>query len=93
MKKPNPLSKDVRTAKLKKDMTAPSPGDYDVEKSFSKTHAAGFNYKIASGKIRSFVEDYKKAKSFLPGIGSYEITSKAYDRLTRSPPLHKTLRH
>ena len=92
-KSKNPKQQDERTGKCKKDLTKPSPGDYNIEAAFSKTQSMNIKFKIATGKITCFVDDYKKAKSFLPGIGAYNVSGKSYDRVSRSPAASKTLRH
>jgi hypothetical protein len=84
---------EERTGKIKKDPTKPSPGDYNVEASYNKTQSVNIRYKLGTGKLKCFVDDYKKAKDFLPGIGAYNVSGKSYDRVSRSPTAFKTLRH
>jgi len=49
-------------------------------------------HKIGSEKIDCFVDKAQKAKSYLPGIGAYKVTSKAYDLLSKSPISIRKLR-
>jgi hypothetical protein len=82
-----------RMSKITKDLTKPAPGDYKTEDAFEKTQATNIKYRVPASKNISFFEEYKKRKSYLPGIGTYDVTIKALDRVTRSPPLNKTMRH
>jgi hypothetical protein len=82
-----------RMSKITKEMDKPAPGDYKTEDAFEKTQATNIRYRVPASKNISYFEEYKKRKSYLPGIGSYEITNKALDRITRSPPLNRTMRH
>ena len=79
--------------KIAKDISKPAPGDYKIEDAFEKTQATNIKYRVPACKINSFFEEYKKRKSYLPGIGSYEVTNRTLDRVTRSPPLNRTMRH
>ena len=89
--KPNPATE--RTSPIRKDPTKPSPGDYKEDEAFSKTQLTNIRFGVPKGKIISFVEEYKKKKSYLPGIGLYEIKNSAFDIITRSSPLNRTMRH
>lgn len=82
-----------RMDKIKKDPNKPAPGDYNIEESFNKTQTKNLNYKIGSEKIRCFIDEAQKQKSFLPGIGCYKVSPKAYDFLSKSPQSIRTLRH
>jgi hypothetical protein len=79
--------------KITKDMTKPAPGDYKTEDAFEKTQATNIKYRVPSCKLTSFFEEYKKRKSYLPAIGSYDVTNRTLDRVTKSPPLNRMLRH
>lgn len=89
--KPNPATE--RTSPIRKDSSKPAPGDYKDSEAFSKTQLTNFRFGVPKGKITSFVEDYKKRKNFLPGIGLYDIKNSALDIITRSSPLNRTMRH
>jgi hypothetical protein len=93
MKDLKPHPEIERTSRIVKDMTKPAPGDYKTEEAFEKTQATNIKYKVDQAKLSSFVDDYKKRKSYLPGIGIYEVSNRLLDRVTRSPPLNRTLRH
>ena len=82
-----------RMSKITKDMGKPAPGDYKTEDAFEKTQATNIKYRLASCKLTSYFEEYKKRKSYLPGIGQYDVTNRVLDRVTRSPPLNRTMRH
>lgn len=64
-----------------------------MEAAYSKTQTMNIKFKIGTGKLSCFIDEYKKAKSHLPGIGAYEVSGKSYDRVVRSPTTSKTLRH
>lgn len=81
-----------RGAKIVKDMSKPAPGDYKFDEAFDKTQSVNIMYKVPAGKIRNFVDEYKKFKNYLPAIGTYDVTNKVLDRVTRSSPL-KIKRH
>ena len=89
----NPKGEEERTGKIVKDKTRPSPGDYNVETAYSKTQSMNIKFKFGTGKLSCFIDEYKKAKSHLPGICAYEVSGKSYDRVVRSPTTIKTLRH
>lgn len=89
----NPKTDEERFGKIVKDKSKPSPGDYNVEAAYSKTQTVNIKFKIATGKLSCFIDQYKKAKSHLPGIGAYDVSGKSYDRVVRSPTSIKTLRH
>jgi hypothetical protein len=48
---------------------------------------------VPKGKFISFVEEYKKKKGFLPGIGTYDVKNSALDIIVRSSALNRTMRH
>ena len=79
--------------RIQKDPTKPSPGDYNTTEAFNKTQTQQFHFKVGNQKIKSFIEQAQKNKSYLPGIGAYKVSSKAYDMLSKSPASIRVLRH
>lgn len=79
--------------KIAKNPHKPAPGDYNTIESYDKTQTMNITHKISQSKNKCFVDIIQKQKNFLPGIGTYKITSKAYDILSKSPVSIRTLRH
>eukprot|EP00347_Sterkiella_histriomuscorum_P004088 403361797 len=86
-------SKVSRMDKIQKDPKKPAPGDYNTIDAYNKTQTIQHIHKIGQSKNSCFVDQYQKAKQFLPGIGAYKVEPKVYNILSKSPVSIRTLRH
>ena len=87
-----PDKKGPQDAKPKKT-DEPAPGSYNVDNSYLKTQWSQRLPQFSKLKNKTFVDDYKKQKDWLPGVGTYKEVEKGYSKLSFNPPSIKTKRH
>ncbi len=78
-------SKISRMDKIIKDKSKPGPGDYDAPGAFAKTQTRVYASTMAKTKIISFAEETALRKKNIPSSDAYNVTEKAYDKISRSP--------
>lgn len=63
-----------------------SPAHYNTIRAFKKSQVSIPTFHFNKGEYLDFIEEYKKQKRFLPGVGTYEYDSKRVSEfLSRSP--------
>ena len=66
-------SKKDRFPKLEKG-DRPSPGSYEMEKSFEKAKGHNRSFQIPKTKVENFLDQTLKMKKNIPSIGQYDLT-------------------
>ena len=55
---------------------------YDDEAAYKKTQVKSFAIRMQGNNGKNFAEQAAKAKSFVPGAGTYKDVEKAYSKLS-----------
>lgn len=70
----------------------PAPGSYNIEDVYKKTQWKSNIHSMSKAKIKNYVDDEVKIKSFMPGVGKYKETEKGYLALSKPPTSLRRIR-
>ena len=83
---------DKEKYKVKKS-ELPAPGTYDIDKPSKLVKVRILEAQFSKKPHKSFIEEAKKHKEFVPGVGHYKELDKAFKRISSNPPSIRTKRH
>ena len=88
-----PMTKAEKEKYVKRKSELPDPGTYNIEKPIlnvkERIRVAHFSKKPKS----SFIDQTKKDKAFLPGVGHYKEVESAFKRMSSLPVSIRQKRH
>jgi hypothetical protein len=91
-----PDAGNVESGNKIKKSNDPDVGTYDAPESFRNTQLNGIeknSFKLNKGKGKTFTDMVVENAKFVPGVGHYKETEKAYTRLSSSPISIRVRRH